>query len=98
MKYVYEIVVRLPAATLITPLKEVEETVNTHLAMCGYEEEKLKIGLDVPFEMKANRELTLVEIESLKELMKEQTKAFSGEVVSVRRKSGNVSQEVASVS
>lgn len=98
MEHIYEIVIRLRTANLITPVKEVEETINKRLAMCGYENETLEIWSDVPFELKANRELTAEELETLKTVMKEQTQAFFGKIVRVRRKSGNVSQEAASVS
>ena len=92
--YIFDL--RLNAGQLAEPVRELEQSISDHLATMGYEGlgERLKIKVTLPIELKSSRELTDSELQLISSIMRENYAAMGGEVINVRRQSGNVQQSV----
>ena len=95
MEIIYEFSVRLPLAKRFEPMKELEESINSHLSQDGYEQ-KLCITYSQTGTVKSEREMTESEIEIMKKILHDQcAESFGSATIEYfRRKSGNVLQSV----
>lgn len=102
MKYEYEIKFRVDLGKVIPEINEMMESLNADIARAGHDE-KLTLTHEriiPPMTVTVDRELTIGEQETMKNIiLGEMCKSFPKyevRVSSFRRKSGNVSQSVAS--
>lgn len=94
-KITYEFGVRLPLAKLLTPVKELEESINSNLSTFGVED-KLSITTVVGGTMEVKHEMTDSEIDTMRELIRSEYAKVVGsaKIEYFRRQSGNVLQSV----